>query len=176
MSDIPHIKKLEYTLLMNIFATSKCPDQSARWLVNKHCSKMGLESVQLLCTAYHEQGIEAPYKPSHRLHPSSIWTRASWDNFQWLIAHAHAIFDEYTARYGKIHKSQAVLEWCEDHAHLLGFDSWDLTPFAIAIADDCECRKLSNFESLSAIDKYRQYIILDKKHIHAWKRNKPDWI
>jgi hypothetical protein len=161
---------------MNIFSTSNDPDQSARWLVDKHCVKQGLESVQLLCTAYHEQGIEAPYKSSHRSHPSSIWTRTSWDNFQWLIAHAHAIFDEYTARYGKIHKSQAVLEWCEDHAHLLGFDDFDLKPFAIAIAGDCECRKLPNFESLSATEKYIKYIILDKKHIHAWKRNKPDWI
>lgn len=161
---------------MNIFTTSECPDQSARWLVDKHCVKMLLESVQLLSTAYHEQGIEAPYKASHRNHPSSIWTRMSYDNFQWLIAHAYGISDEYTARYGKTHKSLKVLEWCEDHVHLLGFDSCDLTPFAIAIADDCVCRTLPDFESLSAIDKYRQYILLDKQHIHSWKRNKPHWI
>lgn len=161
---------------MNIFTISECPDQAARWLVDKHCVKQILESCQLLCTTYHEQNIEAPYRPTHANHPSRLWVKSSYDNFQWLIAHAHAIANEYTERYKKIHKSQAVLEWCEDHAHLLGFDSYDLTPFAIAIADDCECRKLPNFESLSTIEKYRFYYKLDKKHLHQWKRNKPTWL
>lgn len=160
---------------MNIFSTSEDPDQSARWLVDKHCVKMLLETTQLLCTAYHLQGIEAPYKQSHRNHLSSLWARASWDNFQWLIAHGHGIADEYTARYGKVHKSQAVLEWCEDHAHLLGFDSCDLTPFAIAISGDCVCRTLPEFESLSATEKYKAYCFFDKQHIAIWKRNKPYW-
>lgn len=161
---------------MQIFFTHSSPSQAAMWLCDKHVLKQGLESVQLLCTAFHEQGIEAPYRSSHVKHPSSIWTRASYDNFQWLIAHAHSIFDEYTARYGKIHKSQAVLDWCEDNAYQLSFDTFDLTPFAIAISDDCECRKLPDFESMSAIEKYRAYVKLDKAHIHAWKRNKPHWI
>jgi hypothetical protein len=136
---------------------------------------MLLESCQLLCTAYHEQGIQAPYKPSHKNHPSSLWTRASYDNFQWLIAHAHAISDEYTARYGKIHKSQAVLDWCEDNVFKLGFDSFDLTPFAIAISEDSICRTLPEFESLSATEKYKAYCFFDKQHIASWKRNRPDW-
>jgi hypothetical protein len=161
---------------MNIFSTSSDPFQSAQWLVDRHACKMLLESTQLLCTAYHLQGIDAPYKPSHRNHPSSIWTRKSYDNFQWLIAHAHGISEEYTARYGKVHKSLSVLEWCEDNADKLSFDSYDLTDFAIAIADDTECRKLPEFESLSSIDKYRAYYIHDKKHLHSWKRNRPDWI
>lgn len=137
---------------------------------------MGLEAVQLLCTTYHEQGVVSPYRSTHKNHPSRLWTGASYDNFQWVIAHAHAIFDEYKARYGKIHKSLSVLEWCEDNAHKLSFDSYDLTDFAIAIADDCECRKLPEFESLSSIEKYRVFYKYDKKHLHAWKRNKPDWI
>jgi hypothetical protein len=161
---------------VNIFFLSDCPDQSAKWLVDRHVLKQGLESVQLLCTAYHEQGIKAPYKSSHRNHPSSIWCRSSYDNFQWLIAHAYGIFDEYTARYGNIHKSQSVLEWCEDNVYKMSFDSYNLTSFAIAISEDCECRKLSNFESLSAVEKYRSYYRLDKKHLHQWKRNRPEWL
>lgn len=161
---------------MNIFSTSPDPFQSAQWLVDKHCVKQILESTQLLCTAFHEQGINAPYKPSHRNHPSSIWTRLSYDNFQWLIAHAHGISEEYTARYGKIHKSKVVLDWCEDHAYLLGFDLRDLTKFAIAIADDMLCRKHPDFTEDDPVAAYRLYIKLDKQHIHTWKRNKPNWI
>lgn len=160
---------------MNLFSTSECPDQSARWLVDRHVSKMGLEATQCLCTAYHEQGVESPYRSSHRNHPTSIWIRKSYDNFQWAIAHAHAIFDEYTARYGKIHKSQAILDWCEDNVSKLGFDSFDLTPFAIAISEDSICRKLPEFELLPVTEKYRAYCFFDKQHIASWKRNKPDW-
>lgn len=161
---------------MNIFTTSECPDQSAKWLCDKHVVKMPLESCQLLCTTYHTQNIEAPYKKCYVSHPSSIWTRSSYDNFQWLIAHAHAIFDEYTARYGKIHKSQSVLTWCEDNIDKLSFDSYDLTPFAIAISKDSICRTLPDFDEKNPTQSYRYYIIHDKKHLHTWKRNRPSWI
>jgi hypothetical protein len=160
---------------MNIIVTSNCPDQSARWLVDAHM-KLGLEATQCLCTAYHEQGIEAPYRPSHRNHPTAKWIRASYDNFQWTIAHGHAIFNEYTARYGKIHKSQVVLDWCEDNVFKLGFDSFDLTPFAIAISEDSICRTLPEFDESNPIMAYRYYVKFDKAHLHAWKRNKPEWL
>lgn len=161
---------------MNLFSTSECPDQSARWLVDRHVSKMGLEATQCLCTAYHEQDIEAPYRPSHKNHPTSIWIRASYDNFQWAIAHGHAIFDEYTARYGKIHKSQAVLDWCEENVSKLGFDSFDLTSFAIAISEDSVCRTLPEFDESDPTTCYKLYVKFDKKHLHAWRRNKPNWV
>jgi hypothetical protein len=161
---------------MNIFSTSSDPDQSARWLVDRHVLKQGLELVQMLCTTYHLQGIQAPYKPTHPKHPSNIWIRASYDNFQWTIAHGHAIFNEYTARYGKIHKSQAVLDWCEDNVSKLGFDSFDLTPFAIAISEDSICRTLPEFDESNPIMAYRYYVKFDKAHLHAWKRNKPEWL
>lgn len=171
---------------MNIFHTSDCPTQSAKSLVDRHCHKMILESAQMLCTTYHLQGIDAPYKPCHQNHPSTKWVRSSYDNFLWLIEHAFAIAQEYTERYdGKIHKSQSVLEWCEDNMWQLGFDSQDLQPFAIAIGDDKICRTLPNFDSMSPVQKYREYYIHDKRYyfikgkkyrLHQWKQNKPDWI
>ena len=161
---------------MNIFCLSENPTQSARWLADRHILKMGMEATQMLCTAFHEQSIDAPYRPSHRNHPSSIWCRSSYDNFQWLIEHAYVIFDEYTARYGKTHKSRSVLEWCEDNVHRLSFDSYDLTKFAIAIAPDTICRSLPEFDENDPILCYRLYYQHDKKHLHQWKRNKPDWL
>jgi hypothetical protein len=161
---------------MNIFSTSPCPEQSAKWLVDKHCVKQILESCQLLCTAFHTQGINAPYKPTHKNHPSSIWTRQSAENFQWLISHTYGILKEYSERYKKIHKSSQVLKWCDDHYHLLGFDSNDLTPFAIAISNDSVCRALSYFDTLSATEKYKAYYFFDKNHLASWKeKNPPYW-
>ena len=161
---------------MNIFVTSEDPDQSAKWLCDRHVVKMLLESCQMLCTAFHLQKIEAPYKPCHKNHPSSIWVRESFDNFQWLIEHSHSISEEYTARYGKIHKSLEVLKWCEDNVYKLSFDRYDLTPFAIAISSDKICRKLKEFDESNVTQCYRLYIQHDKKHIHKWIRNKPEWI
>jgi hypothetical protein len=161
---------------MNIFCLSDCPYQSAKWLVDKHVVKQILESCQLLCTAFHLQGVDAPYRSTHKNHPSSIWTRTSKENTQWLIEHSHGISDEYTARYGKTHKSKSVLEWCCDNFKKLTFDSHDLTPFAIAISSDSICRTLPEFNENDPINAYRLYYKHDKKHIHTWKRNKPDWI
>lgn len=161
---------------MNIFVIDENPVQAARWLLDKHVVKMLLESCQIFCTNYHLQGIEAPYKPSHKNHPSTIWSRTSYDNFLWLLEHSYAIANEYTERYNKRHKSEDVLDWIESNMWQLSFDSNDLTPFAIAISDDSICRRLADFNQLSAVEKYRAYYKLDKSHIHQWKQNKPEWI
>lgn len=51
-----------------------------------------------------------------------------------------------------------------------------MTPYAIAINENCLCRKLPFFECLHAIDKYRCYYFLDKASIATWKfTEKPYW-
>ena len=160
---------------MNIFHIDEDPVQSARWLVDKHL-KMLLESCQMLCTNYHLQDIDAPYRKTHENHPSTKWARASYDNCLWLIEHAFTIADEYTVRYGKVHKSQQVLEWCEDNLWRLSFDSKDLQKFAIAIKDDSICRTMPEFNEDDPVAAYRLFYKYDKAHLHQWKRNKPEWI
>lgn len=161
---------------MNIFHISDNPVQAAKWQVNSHVIKQILEQCQMLCTMYHLQGIDAPYRKTHENHPTAKWVRASYDNFLWTIEHAYATATEYTERYGRRHKSEDVLDWCENNSWQLGFDSNDLQPFAIAIGEDKICRTLPEFESFSVVEKYRSYYIHDKKHLHQWKQNKPDWI
>jgi hypothetical protein len=63
-----------------------------------------------------------------------------------------------------------------DEISKLSFDCYDLTKFAIAISEDCECRKLTDWDENDPVQCYRQYIQHDKKHLHQWKRNRPDWI
>lgn len=161
---------------MNIFHLSNCPLEAAKWQVDKHISKMGLEHTQLLCTAFWLQGIEAPYKMSHKNHPSAIWVRESEANMMWLIRHSYATFKEYTARYGKRHKSQDVLDWCVLNMDKLTFPSEGLTKFAIAINDQMTCRSIPEFDESDPVTCYRLYYTHDKRHIHNWKQNKPNWI
>ena len=62
---------------MNLFYLDKDLKVNAESHVDKHVGKMIMEAVQLVCTAFHLQDIEAPYKKTHPNHPSAIWTRNS---------------------------------------------------------------------------------------------------
>jgi hypothetical protein len=89
---------------MNIFASDACPIKSAKFLDDKRVVKMVLESAQMLSTALHCVGADSPYKPTHKNHPCSIWARNTKKNYIWLYKHFIALLQEYTNRYGKIHK------------------------------------------------------------------------
>jgi len=94
---------------MNIFFTSFCPKECARYLDDKRVVKMCLETAQMLSTAVRSTGIDLGYKSSHLNHPSNIWVRKSQQNFQWLVAHGLELCKEYTRRYCKIHSSEKVI-------------------------------------------------------------------
>lgn len=66
---------------------------------------MILESCQMLATAINENGGKAPYKSTHKNHPSNIWCRESYENWIWLWNHMVALQYEYKKRRGKVHKS-----------------------------------------------------------------------
>lgn len=112
---------------MNIFYLDKDPDRAARSMINKHVSKMIVESGQLLSTAHrYLDGTEALklsknnrrlkywihpdlnldevlYKSCFLNHPSGVWTRASADNYMWLYNHFIALGAEFKLRYKNDH-------------------------------------------------------------------------
>jgi len=106
---------------VNIFATSQCPIESAKFLDDKRCIKMCLETAQLLSTALRINGYKGDdvYKIAHLNHPSSIWTRATQGNYKWLVEHFRALCDEYTRRTGKIHASSKLLPIFEANVELI---------------------------------------------------------
>lgn len=106
---------------MNIFATSDCPIQSAKFLDDKRCIKMCLETAQLLSTALRVNGYKGDdvYKIAHLNHPSSIWTRATQGNYKWLLEHFRALCDEYNRRNGKVHASSKLLPIFEANVGLI---------------------------------------------------------
>ena len=72
---------------------------------------------------------------------------------------------------------QEVIEWCGANVHntSISSDKKGKTPFAIAISDNCECRKSSNFNSLTTIEQYREYIRKDKPFATWTNRKNPSW-
>jgi len=157
---------------VNIFVTSENPIVAAKNQCDKHVVKMVLETAQMLCAAY-ENG-EAPYRRAHYNHPCTIWARESAENYLWLVEHGLALCEEYTARYGKTHKSEAIINWCLDNMNKIDFPSEGLTQFAVAIADTAVCRQMiSDFDSMSTTEKYRAYYHYDKRRFAKWAFTSP---
>lgn len=155
---------------MNIFVLDTDPIKSAVYHNDKHVVKMVLETAQLLCGVHHmtEQVTEqVPYKLSHKNHPCSIWARECLENYVWLCDLGMELSKEYTHRYGKVHKSQAVIEWCITNFPNIP-ELGDLTPFALAMPDECKVDDV--------VQSYRRYYIMEKKDICVWKnREIPNW-
>lgn len=151
---------------MNIFVLDHCPKIAASYYVDKHVVKMPLEIAQLLCTTLALEGIETPYKKTHQNHPCAVWVRASLSNWNWLIQHGIAVSEEYTARYGKRHKSQYVIEWCAV-ANTPNIPEIGLTAFAQVMPDE--------FKHSDVVEAYRAYYRGAKVAIATWKITKPNW-
>ena len=158
---------------MNIFVLDKDIKQSAKAHCNPHVVKMPLETAQLLCTARHELGEGAdtiPYRKTHINHPCSIWARESLHNYVWLCKFGFELCIEYTHRYGKVHKCQAVIDNCLlNTPKIASFKSIHKTQHPQAMPDE--------YKTDDAVSAYRSYYINDKSHLLKYtNRNKPDWI
>jgi hypothetical protein len=177
---------------LNIFYIDEDPVQAAQWMVDKHVVKMILESAQLLSTAHRildgtqiegktQTGRKAKrwvlpdareyvlYSATHVNHPSAIWCRQSVENYNWLVEHMFALMEEYTYRYGKIHKCFGELSYMlQSPPHKL--KDWDWTTMPSAMADEY-------IISDDPLTNYRNYYKIGKARMHKWKnRQPPEWI
>lgn len=163
---------------MNIFFLSSDPYEAAQMQADKHVVKMILESAQLLSTAHRivdgdETGVlpdgrqELFYRATHRNHPSSIWTRTSVENYNWLVDHFHGLLNEYTFRYGKQHASGRLLYDIQSPPKAL--EDWDWT--------NPPCCMPEEYHVGNYVDNYREYYRKAKSHLHKWtKREPPNWL
>lgn len=153
---------------MNIFVLHEEPRQAAEMHCDKHVVKMILETAQLLCGAHHmtSNREDIPYRLSHKNHPCAIWTRESIENYRWLVHLGLELCGEYTKRYGKVHKSQEIIWWCQDNEPDLPRKG--MTEFRCAMPDTCKV-------STDPVTNYREYYIREKASFCTWKTNKPQW-
>lgn len=118
---------------MNIFAVDRDPVLAAQYQCDQHVVKMCTESAQMMCTAFED----APWKPSHPNHICTRWAMESRANFEWLLEHANALCAEYTRRYSKVHKTQAIVEWV-GKKDLSFLPDLPQTEFVQAMPDECK--------------------------------------
>lgn len=164
---------------MNIFFVDRSPRLAAIALVDRHVTKMIVESAQLLSTAHrvldgddqlklHDARESVLYRATHRNHPSAVWVRSSVENYLWLVEHTFGLLDEYAHRYGKKHKTGELMYVLQSPPHAL--QAFDFTEPPCAMPDEF-------LISSDPVENYRAYYRVGKSSLHSWKnRTPPEWI
>lgn len=152
---------------MNIFVVHRNPVISAQSLADTHVVKMILETAQMLSTVLQAYGVPTTYKATHAHHPCTVWASKSAQNYAWLLKHGLALCDEYTHRYKRTHKTEALLRG-ELHALPPGIPVIGQTEFAQAMPDE--------YRNEDVVIAYRTYYINAKASIAKWtNRDAPAW-
>lgn len=104
---------------MNLFLLyTDIPDCVAA-LCDKHVVKMILETAQILYSVWHSRSplpndktLESlpAYRKTHVNHPVCVWARHTLFHYEWTCMYGLILCQEYTHRYGKVHKTQQHLE------------------------------------------------------------------
>lgn len=181
---------------MNLFILDECPIVSAMWQCDKHVPKMIVESGQMLSTAHRmldgtmerrpsksgktmvkywklddNQNESLFYKAVHMGHPCTVWTMESAANYDWHWQHFSALCQEYTFRYGKIHKTDRELREVLE-SRPLNIPDGGLTPFKLAMKSNPECIALGDpVKAYQAFYQTKQ----DRFKMVWTRREKPEW-
>lgn len=186
------LQLLHRNFVLNIFYLDKSPMQCAEWMVDKHVTKMIVETSQLLSTAHRlldgdmiiqknpsgrkmkrwmldDDRNDVLYLASHIKHPSAIWCMKTNNNYDWLYCHLLELIEEYKYRYGnKKHKTENLLQHLKFTPNNI-----DIGPFTQPTPAMDDVYKISK----DSIVCYRNYYKYGKKHLHSWKNRKPpEWI
>lgn len=154
---------------MNLFVLHSDPVVAARMNCDKHVCKIILEAYQMMSLAHLNHGADFPWLWDARTHNNnhvSLWVRGNLSNYAWTVAHAEALCEEYTIRYGKVHKCQELIGWCGKHVPPLSVG--ELAPFRQAVAEDCY--------DVDPVRAYRLYYVRYKRRFAKWRLgNVPGW-
>jgi hypothetical protein len=173
---------------MNIFFLDNNPKLCAEYHCDKHCVKMILELAQMLSSSHRildgnkeikkinnrtkatytlSNNDDIIYKVAHVNHPCTIWVRESIDNYQLTYDIFKYLCEEYTYRYGKIHKSDNLLSKILSVSPI-NIPHIGLTKKPQAMPDIYKCD--------NTIQAYRNYYIGEKAKFAVWsKRPTPEW-
>jgi hypothetical protein len=110
--------------------------------------------------------IDYGYKITHKNHPCRLWIDKSKSNFEWLKELGLCLCKEYTYRYGKVHKSQAIIS---DTYCPITIPDGKLTPFAQAMPNE--------YKDKDPVKAYRNYYRHAKQELLIYtKRKPPEWL
>ena len=129
---------------------------------------MILESAQILSGALSLHGCADTrlYKLTHKNHPSSVWARQSVRHYAYLLELFAWLSYEYSKRYHKTHKCDAMLDMFTDNMKLIPDNGF---------VDPPQCMP-DEFKTEDTVKAYRNYYIGAKSDISVWKYSEePIW-
>lgn len=164
---------------MNIFALDIVPWKSASMHCDAHTGKMLIEYAQLLSNAYYALGDEDTprYKPSHFNTRCALWARETDSNWNWLLSQGLSLYQIYKQRFNKTsHASGEELIYLSEHKPK-GLKVGPLTPFALAMPDECKVKVDGMTEIENSIESYRRYYVMYKRDLLRYtKSREPFWL
>lgn len=146
---------------MNIFYLDTDPRIAASYHCDKHVVKMILETTQVLSAVYHRYGSEAPYKETHKNHPSTRWAGDSSANYVWLHLLGIHLCKQYTKRYGKTHKCEAYLK-NELRDPPPGIPYVEYVDPPQCMPEECKVQD-------DTVEAYKNYYRMNKAYMAKWK-------
>lgn len=126
---------------------------------------MILETAQLLSTALHVVGDNPPfniYKPTHRNHPCAIWARGSLQHYKWLVRLGMFLCIQYTVRYGKVHKTHAMMQQLYQYKPPIKDTGWFDPPQAMP----------DQYKHDDPVIAYQNYYREGKSHLLSYRLGK----
>ena len=157
---------------MNIFVLDYNPMLAAQYHCDKHCSKMILETAQLLSTSHHilnsaDAILDNVYKPTHVNHPCAKWVRESSENYLWAFNLYIGLCEEFQFRRIVPHKSMELFPFLSNIPR--NIPNADMTPFALAMPNE--------YKQDDPVESYRNYYLNHKQSMATWSwgREAPDW-
>jgi len=182
--------------IMNIFYLHPDPNVAAEMSCDKHCSKMIVESGQMLSTAHRlldgvmyydktangrkiarwrmsDELLEKElYKAGHVKHPSTLWVMQSGFNYTWLFNHMLALNEEFKKRYGHTEDHLTVQKLKSILSNPPKNIPWNVkgTEPPPAMPEYCKVPG-------DSVASYRKYYINEKVRFATWKKpaKVPDW-
>lgn len=177
---------------MNIFYLDEDVDKCAEAHVDKHVTKMQLETAQMLSTnlwidevlGYIPRKVNSDetaelrsaadaagyptsvrYRPCFFNHPCTIWMRESWENFEFSLLLVYALESEAMWRGFNKHKSAAMVHQLPLPQNL---PSKGFTKPRQAMPEE--------FNNEDSVKAYRDYYMGAKDHLAVYtRRSPPPW-
>ena len=108
------------------------------------------------------------YGVTHINHPSAVWSRSNIDHYRYLYDLFVYLMDEYTYRYGKVHKCDSMRGPLFNCPLNIDYEApWQDPPQAMP--DDSKVDG-------DSVQGYRNYYINHKVRFAKWtKRQQPEW-
>lgn len=177
---------------MNLFFLHTNPQEAALLYCDEHLGKIRLEASQMLSTAYHlsphvtveeKEGLCYVqkcfiYKKAFVNHPTSVWVRASQDNFMWTLTHLKALQAIWEKRGHNGVMTGLVITSFSHTASLLRLPV-GMTDVPLAMYDSIKQKYKTKEPMPIAVQAYREYMcakVFKNDKRPTWTINKqPEW-